>query len=140
MSKTLQEKISEALEVIKGVKFDEMELGKHVINDDLFILLQSYETKTSEEARYEAHKNYVDIQYIIEGTEAIYVAPITIMEETAPYSPEKDVVFYNDIDQAAAAVLTSGGYAVLYPADAHKPCVMVDGPATVKKIVGKVRI
>jgi len=140
MSKTLQEKIAEALEVIQGVNFEEMELGKHVINDDLYLLIQKYESKDSEVARYEAHKNYVDIQYVLEGKEAIYVAPITIMEETAPYNPEKDVVFYHNIDQAATAVLTSGGYAILYPEDAHKPGVAVGEPVTVKKIVGKVRI
>lgn len=140
MSKTLQEKIAEALDVINSVNFEEMELGKHVINDDLYLLIQKYESKDPDVARYEAHKNYVDIQYVVDGKESIYIAPVSIMTETAPYNPEKDVVFFENIDQAATAVLTNGGYAILYPEDAHKPGVTVDETVTVKKIVGKVRI
>lgn len=140
MSKTLEEKISEAVEVIKSVKFEEMELGKHVINDELYLLIQEYESKDINVARYEAHKNYVDIQYVVDGKESIYIAPVSVMEVTEPYSEEKDVVFFENIDRAATAVLTSGGYVILYPEDAHKPGVAVDEPMNVKKIVGKVRI
>lgn len=137
---TLQEKITEALEIMKGVKFEEMELGRHDIHDDLFLLIQEYDSKTFENMRYEAHEKYVDIQYVVSGTERIFIAPTSIMKVQEAYSPERDVVFFENIDQACSVTLTDGGYAILYPADAHKPGVMVDGPVPVKKIVGKVRI
>lgn len=137
---TLQEKITEALEIMKGVKFEEMELGRHDIHDDLFLLIQEYDSKTFENMRYEAHEKYVDIQYVVSGTERIFIAPTSIMKVQEAYSPERDVVFFENIDRACSVTLTDGGYAILYPADAHKPGVMEDGPVPVKKIVGKVRI
>lgn len=140
MSKTLSEKIAEAVEVIKNVKFDEMELGKHVVNDDFYMLLQTYESKKPEVARHEAHKKYVDVQYIVEGTEQIDIAPASIMEVDEEYDADRDIVFFKEPAQATTFVLTTGGYAVLYPEDSHKPGVCVGQPSKVKKIVGKVRI
>ena len=136
----LQDKIQEALNMIKNIKFEEMELGRYDIHDDLYILVQTYDSKPVENMRYEAHENYVDIQYVVEGTEQIFIAPTTAMEVEEAYSPERDVVFFKNVEQACSVTLTNGGYAILYPADAHKPGVMVDAPSQVKKIVGKVRI
>lgn len=140
MSKTLQEKIDEALKVIKNINFDEMELGKHVVNDDLFLLVQKYDSKEPAQMRHEAHKKYVDIQYVVEGKECIEITPVTVMEVDEPYSEERDVVFFKDAAQAAKVVLTDGGYAILYPEDSHKPGMRVGESVPVKKIVGKVRI
>ena len=44
------------------------------------------------------------------------------------------------MEDTAKFVLTTGGYAILYPADAHKPGVRVGESVPVKKMVGKVRI
>ena len=140
MSKTLQEKLAEALAFMEGVKFDEMELGRHDINDDFFLLVQKYDSKEPTTARFESHKNYVDIQYVVEGKESIEIAPVSVMEVTESYIPERDVEFYADKEDAAKFVLTTGGYAILYPADAHKPGVRVGESVPVKKMVGKVRI
>jgi YhcH/YjgK/YiaL family protein len=140
MKKTLAEKIAEALEVIQAVEFEKTELGKHVVNDDFFYLVQEYESKDPAVARHEAHKAYVDIQYVVEGKEAIDIAPAMFMEVVEEYDANRDVVFFKEPKQATRFVLTDGGYAILYPEDSHKPGVRVDEPVQVKKIVGKVRI
>ena len=140
MSKTLQEKIKEALDAIEKINFDEAELGKHVINEDVFLLLQKYYSKAPEEARFETHNNYIDIQYVVEGKECLEIAPKTIMEVTESYDPERDLEFYKDVENATKIVLTDGGYVIIYPTDAHKPGVRVDESTEVKKIVAKVRI
>ena len=140
MSKTLQEKLAEALAFMENVNFDEMELGRHDINEDFFLLVQKYNSKESAEMRFESHKNYVDIQYVVEGKESIEIAPVTVMEVSEAYVTERDVEFYKDKEEAAKFVLTTGGYAILYPTDAHKPGVRVGESVPVKKMVGKVRI
>ena len=140
MSKTLQEKLAEALAFMENVKFDEMELGRHDINEDFFLLVQKYDSKEATEMRFESHKNYVDIQYVVEGKESIGIAPVSVMEVDEAYIPERDVEFYHDKEDAAKFVLTTGSYAILYPADAHKPGVRVGESVPVKKMVGKVRI
>ena len=138
--KTLQEKIAEAIAFMENVNFDEMELGKHVINDDFFLLIQKYDSKDPSAGRFEAHKNYVDIQYVVEGKESIGIAAVTAMKVSEAYIPERDVEFYEEPEEAAEFVLTAGGYAILYPADAHKPGIRVGESVPMKKMVGKVRI
>lgn len=140
MSKTLNEKINESIAVLEGLDKENLELGKHVVNEDFFYLVQEYETKAPETARHEAHEKYVDIQYMIQGKEQIDIAPAEKMEVEEPYNADRDVVFFKEPEQATHVVLTDGGYAVLYPADSHKPGLRVGKPAKVRKIVGKVRI
>ena len=70
-----------------------MELGKHVINEDSFVLIQKYDSKEPDAARFEAHRDYVDIQYVVEGMESIESAAVTAMTVTENYDPERDVEF-----------------------------------------------
>ena len=141
MSKKLAEKIAEALEVIEAIDYEKMELGKHVVNDDFYFLVQEYDSKDPEVARHEAHRCYVDIQYVVEGKEAIDIAPMMFMEVDEAYDANRDVVFFKEPKQATRFVLTDGGYAILYPEDSHKPGLRVgETSVKIKKIVGKVRI
>lgn len=140
MRKPLEERILEAIEFIKNLNYVDYEKGKHIVNDDFFFLIQEYVAKDPEVARFEAHKNYVDIQYIVEGQEGMEVAPLDTMEVLNPYNPEKDVMHLVSKPGCCKMLITAGGYAVFYPQDAHKPCIRVGEPVTVKKIVGKVRV
>ena len=140
MRKPLEERIAEAIAFIEKLNFADYEKGKHIVNEDFFFLIQEYVAKEPKAARFETHNNYVDIQYIIEGVEGMEVAPKETMEVSIPYNPEKDVEFYVSKEGCCKMVLTAKGYAVFYPADAHKPCIRVGEPVTVKKIVGKVRV
>ncbi len=140
MRKSLDERIQEAVEFIEKLNFDEYEKGKYVVNDDFFFMIQEYDAKEKDVARFEAHKNYVDIQYIVEGKESMEVCSVSIMEVMNPYNPEKDVEHYHDKEGVAKLVVTKGGYAIFYPTDAHKPGVRVGDNKKVKKIVGKVRV
>ena len=140
MRKALSEKIKEAVKFIEGLNFDELELGKLEVNDDFFVFIQSYDTKSPEEVRYEAHKKYVDIQYIVEGKEMMQVAPVNTLEVDEAYSEEKDIAFYKPVEQAATVVLTKGSYVVFYPEDAHRPGICAGEVTTNKKFVGKVRV
>ena len=140
MRKPLEERILEAIAFIEKINYADYEIGKHVVNEDFFFLVQEYVAKDPEVARFEAHKNYVDIQYIVEGQEGMEVAPLDTMEVLNPYNPEKDVMHLVSKEGCCKMLITAGGYAVFYPQDAHKPCIRVGEPVTVKKIVGKVRV
>lgn len=140
MRKSLEERMEAALKFMESLKFEEQELGKHVVDDDFYYLVQTYESKLPEEARYEAHERYIDIQYVVEGKERIDISPASVLEVEEPYSEEKDVMFFKAPQRAASVVLTDGGYVILYPEDAHRPGVCAGQPMAMKKIVGKVRI
>lgn len=140
MSRTLQEKIDATLEAIENLNYDETELGKIVIDEDIFLLVQKYMSKDPEVARFETHNDYLDIQYVVSGKECMEIAPKTIMKVTEPYNASRDVEFYEDVENATKVVLTDGAYVIVYPTDAHKPGVRVGASMEIKKIVAKVRI
>ena len=60
--------------------------GKHEIDhDDIFAIVQEYQTKEMSEARLEGHRRFIDIQYVVEGSELMGVTPLnnqSVEEET----------------------------------------------------------
>lgn len=137
---SLEKRVKEAVDYIENLNIQEMELGKYVIDENFFIMIQEYENHEECEMRYEAHKKYIDIQYIVEGEEKVYIAPIDSLEIEEEYSEEKDVMFFKDQQEVCVAVLRAGGYVVLYPRDGHKPGIKVNQSVKIKKVVGKVRV
>ena len=103
----------------------------------VFALFQSYETKP-ENDRPEAHRKYIDIQYLIEGEELIGVAPLTSMERVAEAAPERDIWFYEG--ETAKLPLGGGRFAILFPQDAHAPCIAAGECRPVRKVVVKVAV
>lgn len=109
---------------------------------EIFARVMSYETRTSDEARLEGHRNYIDIQSVLEGGEGIAWHPTGNLRVGEVYDAEKDVEFYLPPSQYPARVNVQPGYFVaLFPHDAHMPQLQVPGmPIWVKKVVVKVDI
>ena len=86
----------------------------------------------------EAHRDYLDIQYIVKGEEIIAVAPIQAEKKLVDAKEEKDVWHYECETQPV--VLKDGDFMVLYPSDLHLPGKAVNEPSEVLKVVIKVRV
>lgn len=129
-----------AFNYLLNTDFSKLEDGKHqIMGDDLFALMQTYPTKNENELRYEAHKKYIDIQFMIGGNEAFYHADTSTCKTIEEYSIEKDVAFF-EADGILYPVKENQFY-ILFPQDAHKPCMHFNGkPQNVKKVVLKVLI
>lgn len=141
MAQSLSDRIQEGLQIIEGLDLENIALGKYVVNENFYYVIQEYETKEVYESRFEAHKNYVDIQYIVSGKESIGIAPTAELVVEQAYDSETDVMFLAAPEQSALAALSAGGYVILYPQDAHRPGVKVgEKSAKVRKVVGKVRV
>lgn len=107
--------------------------------DDVFARPHSYTTEPEDRRRWETHRRYVDVQYLVSGRERIYHAPATQLSGALPYDPEKDVVHYaGPAGEVSDLVLRAGEFAVFFQDDAHKPSVAVDEREPVRKIVVKV--
>jgi YhcH/YjgK/YiaL family protein len=102
----------------------------------LFALTQAYETKPIEGAKLEAHRTYIDIQFVVSGEEAIGYAPLTAQAPVDPFNEEKDIGFYHG--DASFTTLAAGMFAIFYPNDAHLPSRYLHAASPVKKIVIKV--
>lgn len=127
-----------AFEFLQGMD-DSIADGKHVIDgENVFCMIQSFETTPLEGHEFEAHRDYADIQYIMSGQESIFWGPTPALTVTKPYKP--DIEFYELIPAMTEMVLAAGQFCVLFPQDAHVPCVMHGQPAKVRKAVVKVRL
>lgn len=138
--KTLYEKLTEALDYIKNLDKNSLTPGKHEVNVDFFYNYMEYEAKEPMDNIYEAHKNYVDIQYIVEGQEHVDVSFEEYMELDTPYDTEKDIMFFKNPQKYFSRILRPGEYVIVLPHELHKPGQKVGENGTVKKIVGKVRV
>ena len=95
--------------------------------------------KCIENAQFEAHRIFADIQYVISGKEQISIAPVDTTAITTPYDEGKDILFLsvaNEKDRNA----TPDNFFVFFPSNAHRPSVRLNKNTRVKKIVMKVRL
>ena len=99
------------------------------------IMIQEGETRALEGAEFESHKNFLDLQWILEGKEMMEYANIHDLTETVPYNAEKDITFYKGFAKDYLTI-TPGMFAIFFPQDGHAPGVTPDG---VKKVIVKVR-
>ena len=112
-------------------------VGKYPLEDGAYVSVQEYTTKARRDAKYEAHKKFIDIQMILSGKELIAVTPIEKMEISDEYNPEKDVMFFKHNDECTDYLLEAGDFLILNPEDVHMPGVCVNEKSSVRKIVVK---
>lgn len=126
-----------AFEFVKNQNLMDLEVGKYEIDGDrVFMMIQSYDTKDEKGGAWEAHKRYLDIQYIIEGTEKINVANIDKMEVLKAYDEKDDFWLFSGYGDAVT--LEAGMFAIFFPQDVHMPGIKINESKPVKKAVIKV--
>lgn len=134
------DRYAKAIDFLKNTDLAALLPGKYEIDGkDVYANVMTYETIPWEDAKYESHDNYTDIQYIIEGSEAMSYAPRAELTVKTPYNPEKDVTFYTNDVRGTEMVAEGGWYMIFMPWDGHKPKAMNGKPGTVKKVVVKIR-
>ena len=128
-----------ALKFLSETDFSKIDLGRYELDgDNIFYMVQSYDTDPDKTIS-EAHRKYIDIQYMVEGEEIIGVSDISCEKELTEAKEENDVWFYNC--KTEPLVLSAGKYMVLYPNDLHCPGVATNGTAlTCRKVVVKVKV
>lgn len=131
-------KVYTALKFLSETDFTKMELGRYELqDDDIFYMVQRYDTDP-EKTVSEAHKKYIDIQFMVDGEEIIGVAPISCEKTETEAKPENDVWFYEC--KTEPLTLIKNSFMVLYPNDLHCPGVAVDKPLSCLKVVVKVKV
>lgn len=138
----MSEGIKKGLQFLQNANFSELEDGRHDIEGDkVFVNIMSYETK--ENPRYEAHHQYIDIQYIVEGEgEKIGYLFLEQAGEAVECKPESDYCLYDKTENngETACILKRGMFAIFMPQDAHRPGCSLGNPAKIRKAVVKVRV
>ena len=138
--KRLSEDIYLGLVFLKNVSLD-TEIGVHELNSRVKAIVSDYETKINNEYGYEAHREYIDIQYLIRGEEVVCYLPLEYLNEVKPYNKENDAAFYVESGVKPLELMLGNGYfAIFYPQDGHMPQLCIEKPMKVKKVVVKVKV
>ncbi len=129
----------EAFAFLKNHDLSKLTPGKYPIDGDNVYASVTYDsTKDFDKSRWESHKKYTDLQYIISGEEKIGVDPgakgLTVTE---PYKEEKDVAHY--IGSGKIYVAKPGTFFLFFPGTAHRPNITMNGNKPDLKIVIKIK-
>jgi len=128
--------MARAFELLSDPVVQALPDGRHELDGDRIIALpQGYTTKAVADGRLEAHRKYIDIQFILSGEERMGWTPLEGL--TGSFDEEKDLGFYDGSFDMVS--VRTGSFAVFYPHDAHAPCLdPTSGFCRVRKIVIKV--
>lgn len=135
----LEEKVKECFEYAKNHNLVSYKEGSHEIDGEkLFVNIVEYTTTKPEERFWEAHKNYLDVHVMLQGTEQIDLNFIQNMD--VKEFVEKDDFLPMNGDKNSSVILREGDFLICYPSDGHRTAVAVQEPEKIKKAIFKVRI
>ena len=135
----LRERISKAFEYITKTDLKNLKPGKYEIDgENIFALISEYKTKSESEGKLEAHRKYIDVQYVISGEELMGYTPLSDQSILEPYKEENDIIFFKG--EKSFTKVSSGMFAIFFPEDVHMPGISTGKISDVKKLVIKVRV
>ena len=135
--------IATALDYLRQTDFAQTPDGRYELDGgDVYAVVRRYRPGPIAEAVWEAHRQYIDVQYVAAGSERMGYAPLcnqlTIQKA---YDPEGDYLTCNA--KGDFFEIGAGGFAIFGPQDLHAPGVAIDGPEAsgeVCKVVVKCRV
>lgn len=134
----LTERLAKGFEFIINTDLVKIEPGTYEIeNKAVFAIVQDYDTKEIKDCVLEGHTKYIDIQYIVQGTELMGVV-IKKDQKAISSDLDKDYTFYEGITSFVR--VEEGMFTIFFPDDLHMPCVQAGESSRVKKVVVKVLI
>ena len=138
MYQGLAPRIAAGFEFLARPDLESLAAGRVEIDgDELFAIVGKENGRGREQALLEAHRRYLDIQYVVSGTDQIGWLPISDCRRVKlEYDEGKDVALYFD-RPATWLVLPPGNFAIFLPQDAHAPLA---GTGPVHKVVVKVAL
>ncbi len=119
-------------------EFITQEAGCYEVCPEFFYMIQEYQTKKS--TIWESHKEYIDIQLVLDGEELLEASFVHDLTPLAPYDKEKD---FCGFEGQANSIITlfKNDLVIFYPEDAHKPALQsASGACAIKKCLFKVLV
>ena len=105
---------------------------------DVYATRFTYETVPEAESFFEAHKKYLDIHIMADGSEGVEIAPPESLAEFDRVEANDFYAYRGEGDYKLT--LSPGDFLVVFPGDAHRIKMQTGGPETVTKVVFKIRI
>lgn len=127
--------LHEAVDFVENLRC--FEPGTHLLPHGK-VMIQRGITRPLEDVKAEAHRKYLDIQLVVEGSECCGWAKTEDMRLVGEFDTERDCGFYEG-DMMYFEVKPGVCY-VLYPEDAHAPCRHLQTPTEYTKLVIKLEL
>ena len=107
--------------------------------DNLWCNVASYTVNPDNPLKYEAHREYADVQVMVDGEEVFGWANTKECNVTEDFKEGCDIAFM-DAPNGQFFELRKGYFAVFFPEDAHAPCRKSENADTAHKLVYKVKL
>ena len=118
---------------LAGLAADRYEID----GEKLFCMISKGPGRSRSEAKLEAHRKYIDIQYVIAGADEMGWKPTADCKMIdTEYDPDKDIMFFKDSPDSWTEV-PAGSFVIFFPQDAHAPLV---GGGEIHKAVLKIAV
>ena len=132
----------EAFNFLKTHDVAAMNPGTYIIDsNNVFAIISEVNPKDKEEVKWEAHRNFNDLQYIIKGKAEMGIAPVASPSATVtmPYDPKTDNENFTVTGEKYYDA-EPGTFFIFSPNEMHRPAFKIDGYNDIKKVVIKVRV
>lgn len=108
---------------------------------EIFLLVIEYDTAHEGPLKgsFEAHRKYIDVQYIVRGCEVIRYLNVDGMKSSVKYDPENDFEVFDCAKNYTTLALQEGQFVIFFPHDGHGGGYSLNEPEKIKKLVFKVR-
>ena len=132
-------RIKKALRYISKTDFTKLENGTYdIVKDEIFAIVNRFETVDVITEKPEVHRKYIDVQYVFEGEEMLGFAIKKDQKVFKEYNSEEDFELYDaDLDLVK---FEKGMFAIFFPDDLHAPSVHIERPTSASKVVVKILI
>ena len=131
-----------AVEALKKLDASTPDGSYEVEGKKIFINVMTYTTSNLPPEKYEYHRDYLDIQVVLEGAELLRSCDLSALAGKEPYDAEKDCGFSFPPEKPFGTTLEmrKGDFALFLPMDAHagKGASLEAGEVTIRKAVAKV--
>jgi YhcH/YjgK/YiaL family protein len=106
--------------------------------DKLFAKSMRLDTGARDAFKWETHREYIDLQYIVGGGEIIEWAPAAKLIPDGAYDEKTDFQFYAPAAADALLTMKDGLFTLLLPSDGHKPLISTGSDSYVQKVIAKI--
>lgn len=128
-----------AFDYLRKTDFRAMAPGRVDLDGNrMYATLTANTAKLPATGKFEAHRKYLDIHYLVEGAEVIGTAPAARLTVTEPYKDEADIEFFQTPANYRKITMRPGQFAVFAPGQGHMPGLGSDTSAVIRKVVVKV--
>ena len=129
-----------AIDYIEQNDLNQLAEGKHPIDgDNAYVMIQSLSLKAPQEAKWETHEAYVDVQIALADGEFIAYAPKEDIKNWSEYDPVKERYIAMSDYPGLVLPMRAGMFAIFFPDDGHKGGVRLGEVAQLRKAVVKFR-